>query len=237
MDYLEIANSPVLYIGVAALIAVVVWQASVYISRTLKRAKELGIGSEKLKKAAKVAVLTSIVPSIAIVVALLTLVPVLGLPVSWGRLSIIGSLSYELLAAKLGAEAASVSLGGAGYDATAFLTSVTTMTIGSFVTLGLTIFGFKWYKNRLNKSIGSSKADNPWGRILMAALIVSLYSRFLAEPVVEGGSAFITMVSSAAVMFLLDLLVKHSKAFKWLGDFNLSISMISGMAVAVLAGI
>ena len=234
--YMTIANSPVLYIGVVALIAVVLWQAGVYIERTLKRAKELNIAPQRLRKAAKVAALTSIVPSIAIIIALLTLAPVLGLPVSWGRLSIIGSLSYELLAAKLGAEAASLSLGGAGYDATAFLTSVTTMTIGSFVTLWLTILGFKWYKNRLNRSLakGGEVKDNPWSRVLMGALIVSLYSRFLAEPVVEGGNALITMVASAIVMFALGQLVTHCKKLKWLGDFNLSISMIAGMAVAVL---
>lgn len=234
--YMTIANSPILYIGVALLMTVVLWQASVYITRTIGRAKELNIAPARLKKAAKVAALTSIVPSVAIIIALLTLAPVLGLPVSWGRLSIIGSLSYELLAAKLGAEAASVSLGKAGYDATAFLTSVTTMTIGSFVTLWLTILGFKWYKNRLNRSLakGGEAKDNPWSRVLMGALIVSLYSRFLAEPIVMGGSALTTMLASAVVMVALGQLVKRCKKMKWLGDFNLSISMIAGMAVAVL---
>ena len=235
-SYMHIANSPGLYVGVAALVTVVLWQAGVYIVRTLARAKELNIPVARLKKAAKVAALTSIVPSIAIIIALLTLVPILGLPVSWGRLSVIGSLSYELLAAKLGSEAATVPLGGAGYDATAFLTSVITMTIGSFVTLWLTICGFKWYKDRLNRSLakGGAAKDNPWSRVLMGALIVSLYSRFLAEPVVQGGNALITMIASAIMMLLLGQLVKRCKPMKWLGDFNLSISMITGMVVAVL---
>lgn len=237
--YLDIANSPVLYIGVVALISVVLWQACVYIWRTLARAKELNIPVEHLKKAAKVAALTSIVPSIAIIIALLTLVPVLGIPVSWGRLSVIGSLSYELLAANLGSEAASASLGGPAYNATAFLTSVTTMTIGSFVTLWLTIGGFKWYKDRLNRSLEKGKhvKGSSWGTIVMAALIVSLYSRFLAEPVVQGGTALMTMLSSAVMMLILRTLSKKISSLTWLGDFNLSISMIAGMAVAVLVSL
>ncbi len=236
MDYTQIINSPLLYIGVVVLVAVVLWQAAVYITRSLKRANELGIEKEKLHKAMRVAALTSIVPSIAIIIALMTLAPVLGVPVSWGRLSIIGSLSYELLAAQLGADAAGVALGGAGYDATAFLTSVTTMTIGSFVTLGLTIFGFKWYKDRLNRSLKSNDGTgtSTWSRVLMAALIVSLYCRFLAEPVAAGGTALIAMLGSAICMILLQFLVKKVQSVKWLSDFNLSISMIVGMASAVV---
>lgn len=235
-DYLSIANSPVLYIGVAALLAVVVWQAAVFIVRALKRAEELAIPREKLSRAMRTAALTSIVPSMAIVVALLTLAPVLGVPVSWGRLSIIGSLSYELLAAKLGAEAAGAALGAADYTATAFLTSVTTMTIGSFAMLGMTILGYKWYKTRLNRSLDKDgrREDNPWARVLMATLIVSMYARFLAEPVAQGGTPLITMLVSAAAAFLLGLLVKKVQALKWMGDFVMSISMIVGMAAAVI---
>ena len=235
-DYLSVANSPILYIGVAALLAVVTWQAVVYIRRTLRRAEELNIPKEKLKRAMRTSALVSIVPSIAIVVALLTLAPVIGTPVSWGRLSIIGSLSYELMAANIGAEAAGAALGGANYSATAFLTSVTTMTIGSFAMLGITILGFKKYKDRLNRSLdkGGKKEDNPWARVLLAALIVSLYARFLSEPVARGGIMLITMLVSAVCAFLLGLLVKKVRSLKWMTDFVMSISMIAGMVAAVL---
>lgn len=231
-DYLRIANSPVMYSGVVLLLGIVCWQAWVYIRRSLKRAEELGIAKERLRKAAKVAALTSIVPSLAIVVALLTLVPVLGLPFSWGRLSIIGSLTYELFAADLGAKASGLTLGGPGYGASAFLTSVCTQTIGSFVMLFMTIFLFKWYKSRLNKSI-KKEGNNDWGRVLMAALIVSMYSRFVAEPLVKGGVALVAMLGSAVIMILLGLLIKKLK-IKWLSDFSLSLSMIAGMCAAVI---
>ena len=235
-DYLSIANSPVLYIGVAALLAIVTWQAVVYIRKALCRAAELNIPKEKLMRAMRTSALVSIVPSIAIVVALITLAPVIGTPVSWGRLSIIGSLSYELMAANIGAEAAGAALGGADYTATAFLTSVTTMTIGSFAMLGITIFGFKWYKPRLNRSIDKEgkKEDNPWARVLLAALIVSLYARFLAEPVARGGIMLVTMLVSAVCALLLGFLVKRVKGLRWMTDFVMSISMIVGMVAAVL---
>lgn len=231
-DYLEIANNPLLYIGVALLLGIVFWQAAVYIRRSLKRAEELGIPREKLRKAAKVAALTSLVPSFAIVVALLTLAPVLGLPFSWGRLSIIGSLSYELLAADIGAKASGVALGGTGYGASAFLTSVCTQTVGSFVTLFLTMFAFKWYKDRLNKSL-KKESSGTWGRVLVAAIIVSMYSRFMAEPIALGGVALVTMLVSAAAMVGTSFLIKKLR-LKGLSDFALSISMIVGMCGAIV---
>lgn len=235
-DYLSIANSPVMYIGVIVLLAIVFWQAAVYIKRSIARARELNIPKEKLKKAAKVACLTSIVPSIAIIVAFITLAPVLGIPVAWGRLSIIGSLSYELMAANIGATSSGVALGGEGYDATVFLTSVITMTVGSFAMLGMTIFGFKPYKDKLNKSLSKNgaKEANPWSKILMAALIVSLYCRFIAEPVATGGLALITMLISAVLMILFTFIIKKNPRLKWLNDFTLSISMILSMVAAVL---
>lgn len=232
-DYMDIASSPIMYIGVVLLLGIVFWQSGVFIARAVRRAGELNIPKEKLLRAARVSALTSIIPSIAIVIALLTLAPVLGLPFSWARLSIIGSLGYELMAAQIGAQASGVALGGAGYDASAFLTSVCTMTVGSFAILGMTIFGFKWYKTRLNRSIAKG-GGNAWSKILMAAIIISLYACFLAAPVVEGGMALVTMLCSAACALLLGLAVKKCQKLRWLSDFTLSISMIVGMAAAVL---
>ena len=98
------------------------------------------------------------------------------------------------------------------------------------------ILGFKKYKDRLNRSLdkGGKKEDNPWARVLLAALIVSLYARFLSEPVARGGIMLITMLVSAVCAFLLGLLVKKVRSLKWMTDFVMSISMIAGMVAAVL---
>lgn len=231
-NYLEIANSPVMYIGVVLLLGIVIWQAGVFTYRSFKRAEELNIEKSKLYRAMKIAMLTSIVPSIAIILALITLVPVLGTPISWARLSIIGSLSYELMAAEVGATSYGVELGGVGYDASAFLTSVLTMTIGSFAMLGMTIFGFKAYKNRVNKSI--EKKGGSWGSVLMGAIIISLYARFLVEPIVQGGVNLVTMLGSAVTCILMGVLLKKFPKARWLSDYSLSISMVVGMVAAVL---
>lgn len=231
-EYLKIANHPLLYGVVILLLLLIFGQAAYYIRMALIRAKELGIGRDRLKAAVKTAAVTSVVPSIAIIIALMTLTPVIGLPISWGRLSVIGSLSYELLAANIGAEASGAVLGGAGYDGSALLTSVCAMTAGSFASLSLTFFFFKGYKKRLNRSLAKNK-DSGWGSILMATIIVSMYARFMAEPVATGGVSLVTMLISALCMVGFGIFIKKTK-INWLKDFAVSFSMIIAMAAVVL---
>lgn len=235
MNYLTIAGSPILYVVVGFLLLLITVQATVYIIFAIKRAKLLNMDLSKIRKAAITAAITSIVPSIAIVIALYTLVPVLGIPIAWGRLSVIGSLSYELLASQIGASAYGVTLGGSGYNDQAFLTSVITMTAGSIVTVSLAIFGFKAYKNKLNQRLDKSK-DNGFRKYLVTAIIISMYCRFLAEPVVEGGISLITMLVSAFVMTLLGLCIKYFK-WNWMKDFAISFSMIIAMIIAVIVSL
>lgn len=232
MNYLNIAASPILYAIVGILLLLITIQAVVYIYFSVKRAKEMNIAASKLRKAAKTAAITSVVPSIAIVIALTTLAPVLGIPVSWGRLAVIGSLSYELLAANIGASAYGVPLGGSGYNSQAFLTSVLTMTAGSIVTISLTVFIFKAYKNKLNQKLSKSE-DGGFRKYLIAAIMISMYARFLAEPVVTGGVSLVTMLASALTMALLGLCIKHLK-WNWMKDYALSFSMIIAMVIAVV---
>lgn len=235
MDYLKIAGSPILYAIVGFLLLLITVQAAVYIRFAVRRAKVLNMDFSKLRKAAKTAAITSVVPSIAIVIALYTLVPVLGTPISWGRLSVIGSLSYELMAADIGASAFDVSLGGAGYQDQAFLTSVITMTAGSIVTISLTVFAFKAYKRKLNQKLDNSK-DGGFKKYLITAIIISMYCRFLAEPVVEGGISLVTMLVSALAMTLLGLCIKYFK-LNWMKDFAISFSMIIAMVAAVVVNL
>lgn len=230
--YLEVANSPVFYLITFLLIGLIILQVSVFVRLAMKKAAVLRIDRGKIMRAVKTAAVTSFIPSVAIVVALITMVPVLGLPFSWARLSVIGSMAYELTAANFGAEAMGVALGQDGYTTQAFLNSVWTMVIGSSVMLSFTVFLFKGYKEKLAKSMDKGSGSG-WSKIFMTAILLGVYSKFILDPVVAGGPALVAMVSSALLALLLDWLTKRP-GFKWLQDFSLSISMIAGMACACL---
>ena len=119
-----------LYVGVAVF---VLGQAAFYLVRALKRAKVLNIDKEKIKTAITSSVSFTILPAIGIFIGLVTLVGFLGIPIPAIRLSVVGALQYETLAASMVAEG--MAEGGIAelsknMTPTQFVTIVSAMTFG-----------------------------------------------------------------------------------------------------------
>ena len=81
--------------------------------------------------------ISSIGPSVVILVTMISLLVTMGAPVAWMRLSFIGSVNYEAMAAGFGAQAMGKTL--QTMDTMAFACGVWTMVCGS---LGWLIFTF-----------------------------------------------------------------------------------------------
>mgnify|MGYP000420544766 CR=1 FL=1 len=93
-------NHPVLYLLAGILIAVVLAQSVFFLIKALRRSKEIGMDQAKnQKKSIKTAALFTIAPAVSIVISVITLSKSLGIPLPWLRLSVVGSLSYEAIAA------------------------------------------------------------------------------------------------------------------------------------------
>ncbi len=123
MDYMKVANGQILFFLCAVVIIFVITQSIVFLKMAWKRGgMEIGLGKEKMMEAVKTSAVFAIVPSIPIVIALIAISPVLGLPFSWMRLSVIGSQSYEIIAAEIGAKSMGgiLSLTDPGYTAEVF---------------------------------------------------------------------------------------------------------------------
>ena len=131
-------NHPIIFLMVAVLILVVLAQSVYFLVRAYRRALEIGMEKKKLSKTISSAALFTIAPAISILVGVVALSKSLGIPLPWLRLSIIGSLSYETIAAgntlnELGAE-----MGKQIDSASAFVTVAWVMTLGILVGLFLT---------------------------------------------------------------------------------------------------
>ena len=107
-------NHPILYILVGAIIAVVLAQSIYFLVRAMKRAKELGISTATVKKTVSSSALFTIAPAVSILVCVLALSKSLGVALPWLRLSVIGSMSYETVAANNALSSMGQSLGSAG---------------------------------------------------------------------------------------------------------------------------
>jgi hypothetical protein len=215
-------------------------QSVVFLVRAWKRGLEIGLTKNKMKQAIRTSAVLSIVPTIPILLALVAMVPVLGLPFPWIRLSIIGAAPYELVAADMGAKSMGLAgLGAEGYTAEAFANSMWVMSIGIIWGILFCIFGLKSYTKKIKNM---KEKDSTWGAILIMALFFGMLSSFVAPyfgnlAVGANGSAawipVLTLVSSGLIMGLLTWTVNKFK-IDWLSNFSMSISMIAGMALAIL---
>lgn len=232
-------NSPILYVIVGAIIALVLAQSVYFLVRALKHAKVLGISKETLKKTVTSAALFTIAPAIAILVGVVALSKSLGVALPWLRLSVIGSITYETVAAGNALEAAQMSAGTTITDPSIFITIAWVMTIGIAAGLIFVPFVTKRLQSGLSK-IGMK--DKKWGEIFNNAMFLGMISAFLGYVFCDVGLVFsgdtsglipvCVMLVSALVMAICGIISTKCK-IKWLTDYALPLSLICGMVSAI----
>ena len=130
-------NHPVLFLMAGILIAVVLAQSVYFLVKAIRRSKELGMDQDKIKKTIKTAAIFTVAPAVAIVISVMTLSKKLGIPLPWLRLSVVGSMSYETIAANNALSAMGQSLGSeVPLTAQQFVNILLVMTISIMVAFG-----------------------------------------------------------------------------------------------------
>lgn len=232
-------NHPILYVMVASIIALVLAQSAFFLIRAIKRARELGISSSTVKKTVTSAAIFTVAPAVAVLVGVVALSKSLGVALPWLRLSVIGSITYETVAAGNALEAAGLSAGNTITDPSIFITIAWVMTVGIAAGLVFVPFVTKKLQSGMSK-IGMK--DKKWGEIFNNAMFLGMISAFLGYVFCDVGLLFkgdtsglvpvCVMAVSAAVMAVLGILATKTK-IRWLTDYALPASLIVGMASAI----
>ena len=232
-------NSPILYVIVGAIIALVMAQSVFFLVKAVRRAKELGIGKSTVKKTISSAAVFTIAPAIAVLVGVVALSKSLGVALPWLRLSVIGSITYETVAAGNALEAAGMGAGTTVTDPSIFITIAWVMTIGISAGLILVPFVTKKLQSGMSK-IGMK--DKKWGEIFNNAMFLGMISAFLGYVfcdvglIVKGDMSGLipvcVMATSAIIMAICGLLATKLK-IRWLTDYALPLSLVVGMASAI----
>jgi len=231
-------NHPIIFVIVGAIISVVLAQSVYFLVRAVKRARELGLGAH-IKKTVISAAIFTIAPAVAVLIGVVALSKSLGVPLPWLRLSVIGSITYETVAAGNALEAANMSAGTTVTDPSIYITIAWVMTIGIAAGLILVPFVTKKIQGGLSK-IGMK--DKKWGEIFNNAMFLGMISAFLGYVfcdvglVVKGDTSGLipvcVMVTSAVVMAICGTIATKCK-IRWLTDYALPLSLIVGMASAI----
>lgn len=232
-------NSPILFVIVGVIIALVLAQSVFFLLKAMKRAKQLGISSSTVKKTISSAAVFTIAPAIAVLVGVVALSKSLGLPLPWLRLSVIGSITYETVAASNAIEAAGMGAGTTVTDPSIFITIAWVMTIG--IAAGLVLVPFLTKKIQSGMSKVGMK-DKKWGEVFNNAMFLGMISAFLGYVFCDVGLIFkgdtsglipvCVMAVSAVVMAICGIIATKSK-IRWLTDYALPMSLIVGMASAI----
>lgn len=232
-------NHPLIYIMVAVLISVVLAQSVYFLVKAYRRAVKIGMNTKRLKKIMVSAALFTIAPAISILVGVVVLSKSLGLPLPWLRLSIIGSLSYETIAANTTLKELGLGAGDSVSDASAFVTIAWVMTLGIIIGLVLTPLLSKKIQGGMKKL---ENMDKKWSGIFSNAMFLGMISAFLGYVFWDFKSVFsgnttalipvLVMLSAAVLMLICGALTKVLKAH-WITDYALPISLVGGMAMAI----
>ena len=170
-------NHPVLYLFAGILVAVVLAQSVFFLVKALRRSKELGMDQSKIKKTIKTAAIFTIAPAVAIVISVKTLSKKLGLPLPWLRLSVVGSMSYETIAANNALSAMGQSLGSdVPMTAQQYVNVLLVMTISIMVGIWLVPAIGKKLQSGM-KNMGNR--DAKWADLFSNSLFIGMISAFL----------------------------------------------------------
>lgn len=227
-------NHPVLYIFAIAAVIMVSIQSIVFLIKAWRRAKELNISEEKLKKITKSTIIFTIAPAVAVGIGLFTLVPLLGIPLPWLRLSVVGALTYELPAAEAAAKAMNIEV-SSGMTAQQFTTIAWTMTVGIITGLFLIPMFCKKEVTGLSKA---GMKDKRWSEHFSNALFYGLIATFVGQGLSgvtvssQGRVKALVLLISTLIMCLCGFLRGKFK-WNWINDYALPICMVLAMAAAI----
>ena len=256
-------NHPLLFILAGIAIAVVLAQSIFFLVKAVKHSKAIGMDQAKIKKTIRTAAIFTVAPAVAIVISIIALSKKLGLALPWLRLSVIGSMSYETIAASNALEAMGQSLGSASaLTAQQFVNVMIVMTISILVGMILVpLIGKKLQSGMANMG----KRDAAWADIFQNSLFIGMISAFLGfvfcdlymlwtpsarfvektivvdgiektEPVAVTstyGLIPVCVMAISALTMLICGLLMKRPKLKWLGEYALPISLVVGMAAAI----
>lgn len=233
MTFNEIMNSPLLYGLVGLGIVYIILFCLVTLKKAYKHALELGITKDKLRLVITSSAIYSVVPSISIVIGLFSLAAVLGVPWSWFRLSVVGSVTYELMAADMVAT-------GTGYESVAALNAAgdasvvgTVMFVMSICIMGgliaILLFGKKI-------QMGLTKARNKHGELgalITGVLSLAIIEAFLPMQLMKG-KVHLAVVFTSCIIVLIHLQIITRFKCLWLRNFVMANTLLLGMASSLV---
>jgi hypothetical protein len=227
VDYLQIANSSGMWIAASAVVLIVIFQAVVFMRKAYSTGLKMGITPQQMKKGMRAGLITAIGPSLAVAFTMLSLMIPMGAPFAWMRLSVVGAVPYELMAASAGARVMGVELGGAGYGVTAWAISMWTTTIAAGGWLILCALFIPKFDSLRKKVVRGRTEFLP---ILTVCFFMGALAFFGLPYFVAGGAHLVAAATGGVTMLVVGA---SAKKLPWLKEWALGIAMVVGVLATI----
>lgn len=245
MSILEKLSSAPLYLICGGIIAFVALLCVIFMVRAYKAGKAIGMDTGKMKRVIVSSATFSVLPSVGILLGVIALSGSLGIPWPWLRLSVIGALHYETQVAQAAAEQVGMEkLSGEYMTASGFATIALLMSVCIMWGMILSVLFNKKYTKKLSGS-GPKSAAAGFGDTAMTAMFIGLVSAYIGSYI--GGfvssNGLFTFTGDFTPLVVVAVSALIMALFMWLGkkprlafveNFSIAVSMLVGMAAAVL---
>ncbi len=251
-------EGPLMY-GVAfAIIIFIVVQSLFFIIKSWKHGKELGIKKETMVNTVTSSILFTIAPAISILVTVFVLAKALGVVLPWIRLTVIGNLAYETVAAETALNNLGGSLSQEITDTEQFSTVAWAMTLGAVFPLTFLPIVCKKLQKKIGGAVNKNEKTAKLGDVVSAAAFIGIISAFIARAIngcsvtsetvtdatgaestvkiVSESSGFIsicTLIAAIVLMLIFSFLCKKFTLTKF-EPFTMPLAMFGAMGVAIL---
>lgn len=156
----------------------------------------------------------------------------IGWPMAWMRLSFIGSLMFEMMAAGFGTGATGVQLGVDPMTEAALGSAVWTMILGSIgwiLMSGLTTDKMGKIQDKFTKGNAAIVG------IISTSALLGAFGALVAPHLLSMNANTVAAIAGATIMLILSMFEKSGKAPRWLKEWTLAIALFGGMIIAVIA--
>ena len=229
-NVMELANSPIIWIFAAVIMAIVIFQGIKFIQLAIRTSEDVGMSKKEVNSALKTGAIAAIGPSFAIVIVAISLIAFLGDPLTLIRIGIIGSAPVESVGASLAASAHGTELGGAGYNAQVFTTVVWTLCLGGVGWLIFTALATKSMSKIERKATNKSLKSKQTMAVITTAAMVGAFGNLTSAEMIKGLPYIIVAVVSGLTMVLASALAnKHD--LNWLREWSLGISILLSLCI------
>ena len=243
MNYLEIAESPLIWATCGIAVITVFIQSFIFMKKALSVGREMGMTNKQFADVARVTAVSSIGPTLSVVAGVLPLIVAMGGAIAWLRLGFIGSVGYELSTAGFGAAAYGTTLGGEGYDGYALACGFFCMWFGAsgwLVSTALLTDKLEFITQKLAGSVELMPVIS--AAAMSGAFAFLSLDHYFSYLTVDGATVWnnpvavrraICVVAGFVCMKLLNL-AEDKKNLTWVREWGITISMFVGPVIAAI---